>query len=283
MRRNEVNCRKALLSAGIGSGVPGRTHCSLKVTVPKEFSLSAPATPKGRLRGREADGSAASSRESSVRSERGVASRATQARRVTATPLSKGTVTPRPPGLGERQPLSQKWSPQLNVPIGPRLATEQRSKRRQSLSCPPDRVEEAAAFLSAAPAGARQAVRQVVGGRAATPERRRRPLAGAAAAWQPQEPPVAGAADVSDLERAQHAALKESAPLKEQHQRDKAGYTSLFRRRPANATGAGDKAAQGRGFAAPSGSAGLGAGRVAGTPRAGAAPSSTAERLGRPR
>lgn len=117
IRRNEVNCRKALNATDIGSA--GRTERSMKVTVPKEFNLSRSGlrTPRSAR-----DEYAASDCESEC-SE--LSCRSTTSSRVT----KPRTATP-----------TKRWQPQLTVPKGPALSTDRRVSlgMRRTMSCPPE-------------------------------------------------------------------------------------------------------------------------------------------------
>lgn len=89
MRKNEVSCRQALAPNRLA--MTGRVHSSTRITMPKEFSLSAPPTPQSRARDlQQSVGSVESC----------------------AAPRSKSP---------------KKWQPQLTVPRGPELSTLRRS------------------------------------------------------------------------------------------------------------------------------------------------------------
>merc|ERR1719291_68208 len=136
IKRNGVNCRKALNATDLGSA--GRTDRSMKVTVPKEFNLSrgVPRTPR------------------SARSECAA-----------SDSESDAGEPPRRQGAGgapkhSASASSQRWQPQLTVPKGPQLCTDRRVSLglRRTMSCPAD--EESVASDKA--------------GRPCTPEKRRR-------------------------------------------------------------------------------------------------------------
>lgn len=147
MRRNERNMQKALGSA-LSVASAGRKQCSKPLTEPKEFSLSAPPTPKG---SRREVGMASVSSCASVASQRSLRRDSFGGKRPTAT-----ATTPRPASPGPR-------SSKLCYPTAPELSTAQRSGRRQSYSCPP---EEDVRRLSAG-----GSVRARATPRAPTPER----------------------------------------------------------------------------------------------------------------
>mmetsp|Transcript_36757 Transcript_36757/g.84860 ORF Transcript_36757/g.84860 Transcript_36757/m.84860 type:complete len:451 (-) Transcript_36757:113-1465(-) len=122
MRRNQVNCRKALHATDLSSA--GRVQSDVKLTQPREFHLSCPPTPRS-------PGSPLPS----------CAEDADDCESV------RGDFFPRMLRSSRScQSLesAKSWKPQLTVPKGPDLRTVRRlSAGRRPNSCPPE--EEAAA------------------------------------------------------------------------------------------------------------------------------------------
>jgi len=188
MRRNQVNCRKALHAADLNSA--GRVQSTTKLTAPKEFNLSCPPTPRSPP-GTPAPSCAASEcgstkGENFSRSLRSASSQSLQ------------------------QPV-ERWKPQLTVPRGPDLRTVRRlsSGRRRVSSCPPDEADSlSVSTLSVSSIGtARKAMSRPVS-RASTPERRREEVkvptssAAKAAAKAPAATPRSKAATSSSGQKA---------------------------------------------------------------------------------
>lgn len=138
IKRNEVNCRKALNATDLGSA--GRTERSMKVTVPKEFNLSrgVPRTPRSDYAPSDSESDAGE----------------LSCHRSTGTATKPRASTP------------TRWKPQLTVPKAPELRADRRVSLgpRRASSCPPK--EEAGALGSAC--HAKTAARE------GTPESRRR-------------------------------------------------------------------------------------------------------------
>lgn len=149
IKRNGVNCRKALNATDLGSA--GRTDRSMKVTVPKEFNLSrgVPRTPRSESVASdfESDGGELSCHQSAS------GRRASVQHSASASSLRK--------------------QPQLTVPKGPQLRTDRRVSLglRRTMSCPAD--EESVT--------SDQASRSLLSARDCTPERRRKAFVEAAA------------------------------------------------------------------------------------------------------
>jgi len=162
IRRNQTSCRKALVAADVASA--GRSNnVTRKVTVPREFNLSAPTTP--RLREHSADSSHCNASDHG-----GAASDGED--RVGVRHRSRGSVT----GTASGSSTARSWRPQLTVPKAPALHTLRRvsstESRRRSLSCPEDR--EGAAEGGGEPRQTENTVtRRKPHSRPATPERRR--------------------------------------------------------------------------------------------------------------
>lgn len=121
MRKNEITCRKVLNADRFA--VPGRVYSSAKITVPQEFCLSAPPTPRAGFR--DLDMSVGSVDEDTISHE---TSWDRSLRRSSCASLStaRGTTS-----STNRQPAGNRctkpWQPQLTVPKGPELNTLRRS------------------------------------------------------------------------------------------------------------------------------------------------------------
>lgn len=136
IKRNQVNCRKALLATDVGSA--GRAVNTTKVTIPEDFAFST---------------------EKRARTPRGA--------RTPRTPRVDDSLNDSVGSLRAKTPRSaapaKSWQPELTVPKGPVLRTMRRlSGARRTASCPP---EEADAAAGGSGDGART--------RACTPEKRR--------------------------------------------------------------------------------------------------------------
>eukprot|EP00927_Polykrikos_kofoidii_P028661 TRINITY_DN24968_c0_g1_i2.p1 TRINITY_DN24968_c0_g1~~TRINITY_DN24968_c0_g1_i2.p1 ORF type:complete len:474 (+),score=57.73 TRINITY_DN24968_c0_g1_i2:283-1704(+) len=153
MRRNKTSCRKALWG-GTSCATAGRLQCSTKVTVPKEFSFSAPPTPRGR-RDLSPSSSESASRERRIWTADGSTNTlATSRSSRSFTALSSAST----PGYGGgastpgmvRLAFSKSKPPivQPTIPSGPQLSTSQRAGRRRPASCPPEDSLEAKSSMS---------------------------------------------------------------------------------------------------------------------------------------
>jgi hypothetical protein len=127
-RKNERTLRKALTTDIGGVLAAGRIAQPSKITVPKEFSLSAPPTPKGR-RGSSAGIKAAAGR---TLCRTPSAAEKTSPSRLATTPVNSAA-------------RDARWKPQFASPRG--VASSETSRRgdtgrvatsrRKSVSCPP--------------------------------------------------------------------------------------------------------------------------------------------------
>lgn len=127
-KQNDVNCRKAR-QPDINFGTLGKM--TTKVTMPKEFHLSAPQTPRLKESRSQSDNEdsvniSVSSARSARRSSHGKA---------------KGMKRSSSAGTAAGSSSTKKWAPQLTVPRGPTCADPDQVKLRRSVSCPPEDME----------------------------------------------------------------------------------------------------------------------------------------------
>lgn len=125
-KQNDINCRKAR-QPDVNFGTLGKM--TTKVTMPKEFHLSAPMTPRLKESRSQSDN------EDSVSTPR-------SARRLShgkAKGMSRSSSAGTAAGLSS----TTKWAPQLTVPRGPICADPEQVKLRRSVSCPPEDFETA--------------------------------------------------------------------------------------------------------------------------------------------
>lgn len=132
IRRNQVNCRKALNATDINTAGRVLGASNSRVTIPKEFNLStrsAPTTP--RLPGTP------SVPPSEVDSEDSLSMSTRSLRSAGGSTKSLSTRRPTP-----TRSTAKQWRPQLTVPKEPDFATTRRaslgSERRRASSCPAD-------------------------------------------------------------------------------------------------------------------------------------------------
>lgn len=119
IRRNQVNCRKALNASDVSTAGRVVTRPS-KMTVPKEFNFSAPPTPR------------------TPRTDLSVCSDSEELSVLTSARRKGGSASAR------KATPTKQWKPQLTVPKGPDLHTSSRLSTcgsRRSLSCPPEDVD----------------------------------------------------------------------------------------------------------------------------------------------
>lgn len=139
MRKNEENCRKN--RDPDTNFITG--HKSTKITVPKEFALSQPGTP--RLKESRESRGFPDNEDSvcSVQSARGPRRQAgTPATPATPqTPLSSQRSTTPTTKERARADSAKRWRPQLTVPKGPTCASPELLSSRRSLSAPPQRED----------------------------------------------------------------------------------------------------------------------------------------------
>jgi len=122
-KQNNINCHKAR-QPDVNFGTLGKM--TTKVTMPKEFTLSANTPRLKESRSQSDNEDSVSSAPSARRSSHGKAKGMTRS-------SSAGTA----PGLSS----TKKWAPQLTVPQGPTCADPEQVKLRRSLSCPPEDME----------------------------------------------------------------------------------------------------------------------------------------------
>lgn len=137
MRRNQVNCRKALNATDINTAGRVQGASTSRVTIPKEFNLStrsAPTTP--RVPPSEADSE--DSLSMSTRSLQSTRSLHSGGGSTKSLPTRRPTPT---------RSSAKQWRPQLTVPKEPDFATTRRasvgSDRRRASSCPADEGDTA--------------------------------------------------------------------------------------------------------------------------------------------
>jgi len=153
IKRNQVNCRKALLATDVASA--GRALNPTKVTMPQEFGLStSQRSPRARTPLPEDSCDSGSDLEPGW---------STSLRRARSPMTARTATTPKP------------WRPELTVPKGPELRTTRRlsSVGERSISCPPEEADAAA--------GAGTSSTNTRPTRASTPEKRRQEVYRAAA------------------------------------------------------------------------------------------------------
>eukprot|EP00448_Togula_jolla_P008887 CAMPEP_0170597778 /NCGR_PEP_ID=MMETSP0224-20130122/15887_1 /TAXON_ID=285029 /ORGANISM="Togula jolla, Strain CCCM 725" /LENGTH=495 /DNA_ID=CAMNT_0010922269 /DNA_START=33 /DNA_END=1518 /DNA_ORIENTATION=+ len=151
MRRNSVNCRRAITGADVPH-CAGRARHSLAVTVPKEFSLSAPPTPRGGFRSLNASVNASvntsvnASINASVNASMNESVNLEEPRWSTSLRRSASSrSTTDCASSSMRRVPSQQWKPKLTVPQGPELRTTRRSSScgtRRSSSVDPDSLPD---------------------------------------------------------------------------------------------------------------------------------------------
>jgi hypothetical protein len=167
IRKNQVNCRKALLATDLLSA--GRVQSDMRLTTPKEFALSCPPTPRSPRALSVAGSDVSETPTTWMRSLRPSSS---------CQSLHGDDVRRSPSPL-------QRWKPQLTVPKGPELQTSRRVSLgiRRALSPDEESVNESTgASVNGRPT------------RAATPEKRRSEVIAAAAAAERQAAAAARAA-----------------------------------------------------------------------------------------
>lgn len=159
IRRNELNCRKAIAAADLSS--TGRVQSSKNLTSPKEFNF-APPTPRSPRSPR----SCASSDVDTI-SLKGDIFKRTLRSSSSQQSVSQSSVTSVSIGQSSSQ-TPRQWTPRLTVPQGPDLHVVRRlssGRRRLSNSLPPEEASEASTY---------QEPPRRLASRPSTPERRRK-------------------------------------------------------------------------------------------------------------
>eukprot|EP00929_Paragymnodinium_shiwhaense_P020486 TRINITY_DN13646_c0_g1_i2.p1 TRINITY_DN13646_c0_g1~~TRINITY_DN13646_c0_g1_i2.p1 ORF type:complete len:511 (+),score=56.89 TRINITY_DN13646_c0_g1_i2:185-1534(+) len=184
LRKNEQTMRRALNSCSTSSLMAGRGRCSTRVTVPKEFRLSAPPTPRCRSRGEPQSEALDESR------TEGPCKTPSKMQSGACTPALSPSV-PGSPALGYRSPSAASIRPPgvpprvlkpLCEPKAPSLSTTARASIRRANSADgaaalaAKREAEAAAIrgMQAPASGMRSPRGSEAGGtRPSTPQRQR--------------------------------------------------------------------------------------------------------------
>jgi len=161
VRKNDVNCRKAISKVDAGHGSTGTGNRSVNVTVSEDLNLS-----RGNI------SVCASDAGNSDHESESAASDWSQSLRPKAKRTSVGGSSTANPGL------EAKWKPKLTVPEGPQLRTARRKSisRESSVNSEPERSKGALAVRREQAAMDRQAAaarRQAAGSRTSTPQRSR--------------------------------------------------------------------------------------------------------------
>jgi len=243
VRKNEVNCRKAISKVDAGLGSTGTAHRSVNVTVPEDLNLS-----RGAISVCGSDTGNSDHESDSAASEWSQSLRAKAGR--TSVGGSSTAI------LGSEA----KWKPKLTVPEGPQLRTARRKSmsRESSVNSESERSKGAAAVRREQAAMDRQAAaagRQASGSRASTlqrsrpatpqksrpgtPVRSRPATPQRVAAARPATPPQSKVPEPADSADSQVRAAEARRVAQQQYDSRGASATAFGFKKPSSSTVAG--------------------------------------------